>query len=397
MGGQVDPKLMAHHPLGASGAKRWMTCPASVRASEGIFEPASFAAAEGTVAHHVAETCLLHNEEPRDFKGRTYTQDGFEITVDDEMVEGLTWYVHHCRSLDGERLVEQRIYLDPWIEGGFGTSDCIAIHEGVCVVADLKYGRIPVSVEGPQLPIYALGVINTFGMLYDIDTVHLMIIQPRLRKIEERTMRVKDLLQWGEEVLKPAALATYAPDAPFAPGDHCTFCKARHTCVARREAVLAEVFNDDFNEIVADMENPAAMRDPLTFNENELTRVLPMLDQIEAWCKDVRKHATRQLIEGRRVGDWKLIESRTTRSWTDEEAAAEVMKKTRGVKQGDIYVRKLISVAQAEKLLGKEHPALAYAAKPPGKPKLAPGSDPKPAMAVGAVNDFDDMPTDWEE
>ena len=61
----------------------------------------------------------------------------------------------------------------------------------------------------------------------------------------------------------------------------------------------------------------------------------------------------------------------------------------RKLKVGACFTRKLISPAQAEKALGKGHAILAhYAIKPPGKPVLAPESDPRPALAVDPGADF---------
>ncbi len=49
---------MAHARLSPSAAERWMTCPGSVKLSEGREDKGSAYAAEGTAAHELAEHIL---------------------------------------------------------------------------------------------------------------------------------------------------------------------------------------------------------------------------------------------------------------------------------------------------------------------------------------------------
>ena len=51
------PKL--HAKLSASGAHRWMACPGSVAAEDGLPDKSSSFAEEGTIAHDVMEKCQI--------------------------------------------------------------------------------------------------------------------------------------------------------------------------------------------------------------------------------------------------------------------------------------------------------------------------------------------------
>jgi len=64
----------AHHPLGASGASRWLACPGSVRLSADLPDPGSAYAEEGTLAHQLAEVCLSQHVDPEDVPG-DYSSD----------------------------------------------------------------------------------------------------------------------------------------------------------------------------------------------------------------------------------------------------------------------------------------------------------------------------------
>lgn len=102
-------------------------------------------------------------------------------------------------------LIEQLLDFSEWVPGGFGTGDVIVINDQAIEVIDLKFGKgVPVSaVNNPQLMLYGLGAINTFGMLYEFELVRMTIHQPRLDQVSTFEMQVDDLLRWGDEVFKP--------------------------------------------------------------------------------------------------------------------------------------------------------------------------------------------------
>lgn len=63
----------------------------------------------------------------------------------------------------------------------FGTGDCLIIANKTLYIIDLKYGRgVLVDAEdNPQMMLYALGALNIFDALYDIEEVEMTIFQPR--------------------------------------------------------------------------------------------------------------------------------------------------------------------------------------------------------------------------
>ena len=69
----------AHSEVGASSASRWMTCPASVKASRGIENKSSKYAAEGTCAHELADYCLTNDLEAIHGIGLEF--EGFTVEV----------------------------------------------------------------------------------------------------------------------------------------------------------------------------------------------------------------------------------------------------------------------------------------------------------------------------
>ena len=141
------------------------------------------------------------------------------------------------KALPHERLVPPTAHT-----GGFGTADYLAIKEGEAWVVDAKFGRNQVDADCDQLKCYALGVFNEFGFDAQLDTVHMTIVQPRLGHIDTHTMRHRDLLKWGAEVLAPAAEAALGEKPPFNPGEsQCRYCKAAPTCRALSQHIFDKI------------------------------------------------------------------------------------------------------------------------------------------------------------
>ena len=82
-------------------------------------------------------------------------------------------------------LIEQRVDFSRWVEQGFGTADCIIIADGTLRIVDYKHGLgVLVSLEdNPQMKCYALGALELFDGIYDIDRVSMTIYQPRRQNI----------------------------------------------------------------------------------------------------------------------------------------------------------------------------------------------------------------------
>ena len=100
-------------------------------------------------------------------------------------------------------LIEQRVDFSRWVEQGFGTSDAIIISDGTLHVVDYKHG-LGVLVEAdnnPQMMCYALGALELFDAIYDIDTVAMTVYQPRRQNVSTFEMSKDDLYRWADEVV----------------------------------------------------------------------------------------------------------------------------------------------------------------------------------------------------
>ena len=243
-------------------------------------------------------------------------------------------------------------------------------------IIDFKYG-LGVLVEAennPQMMCYALGALDTYDGIYDIESVEMTIFQPRRGNVSTFTISKEDLLKWAEEYLAPIAQLAYNGEGEFHAGDHCQFCKVKATCRKRAEYNM-ELAAYDFEE-------------PAMLDEDEIAEILPKIDSLITWANDLKDYALQQALSGVAYKGFKVVEGKSNRKYTDENAVAETIKQ-HGY---DPYERKLLGITAMTSLLGKkkfEELLGGLISKPPGKPALVPESDKRPALNT-AIDDFND-------
>ena len=369
-----------HSKLPPSSAERYIHCPPSIKLGEEYGPPdtSSEYTREGTDAHTLCEFLLKEAigeaaEDPRE--GLSYYDQEMEEAAQgyrDTVMELYDSLKRECP--DPFLAVEQRVRFEEYVPGGFGTSDAILIGAGKMYVVDFKYGRgVEVSAkDNAQLKCYALGAYLAFGDLYDISDVTLVIYQPRIGNYSTWEFPVSDLLAWAKDVLKPAAELAAVGAGEFSCGSWCRFCKAKAVCRKRAEENLS-LARYDFAR-------------PETLEEDEINIILSKVDSLVSWAEDIKTYALEEAIKGRVWDDWKVVEGRSVRKYSDEAAAA-----AKAIAAGiDPYEKKLIPITGLEKLMGKKKfnellgPLIV---KPAGKPTLVPRSDKRQELS-NAISDF---------
>ena len=206
-------------------------------------------------------------------------------------------------------LIEQRLDFSRYVPDGFGTGDCLIVADKLLHIIDFKYGQgvLVDAEENPQMMLYALGALRQFDHLYDITQVAMSIYQPRRENVSTWTISVEQLMDWAEHTLKPKAEMAYQGEGDYVPGPWCTFCKAAVKCRARAEAKL-QLAKYEF-----------AM--PPLLTDAEIEDILSRLPGLTKWAGEIEAYAQDAAIHHGKVWHgFKLVESRTNRKYTDEEA-----------------------------------------------------------------------------
>ena len=370
-----------HALLSASSSHRWIQCPPSARLEENFENKDNIFAAEGTAAHALAEYKLkkylgIKSQKPKsEFDERElkyYTDIYFDYAC--ELIAEAK-----ARSKDPIILVEQKLDFSNYVKDAFGTGDLVIVADGILDVVDLKYGKgVEVSaVKNPQMMLYAIGALNLFDSLYDIEKVRMIICQPRLDNISTFEITVDDLIKWAEDVVKPKADLAIKGEGEFCAGEHCRFCRAKFNCRARAEENM-KMAQYDFR------------KGPL-LTDDEITEILSGIDELQKWANDIQAYALDKAVnENKKWDGFKLVEGRSSRKYSNEQAVARTLIDA-GFEEEDIYSKNLLGITAMEKAIGKKKfkellNNLVY--KPQGKLTLVVESDKRPEIKNTAELDF---------
>jgi hypothetical protein len=406
-----------HAELGPSSWDRWSNCPGSVALSRGQPNNSSIYAAQGSVAHEVADRVLREEiGSASELLGQTFQIEGFDIEVDEEMVDAVDTYVRIVHELvgDGMLMPEQQVPIGHLTgeTGAEGTSDAIIIGEKHMVVIDLKYGKgVRVNAEGNgQGRMYALGALEKFKAVYDgIEDVQIVIVQPRLEDgVSQEMLNIGELEEFKDEVELAAGrvAATVAGDvSALVPGEkQCKFCPAAGICPAlkaetsKQLQVFSAASAEDFMDLTMPKQAASIAVDETATNEKlaEFMRAVPL---IEAAITAVRAEVERRLFAGQDVPGYYLgVGRKGNRRWDPAVDIEAELKKRLGATAA--YEKKVIGVPAAEKLFKSKPRTWAkikdLIVQPDGKPSVCQDGDKNPVYTPVTAEDFADLSAQTE-
>ena len=337
--------IMKHYKYGSSTAGRTQKCRAWHYLSKGIprSEP-SQAAQEGTTMHKVFEMCA---NDPKLYVDNFINTEveglNFTTAMADKVFEGLLLL---------DKLVEEHVFdFDQEVtmnEGELigGTADVVMLnkHDNKFGVADLKTGdgNIIQAKNNSQLLFCAALMIQHYDLRHwvnDETEVVLAIIQPTDRRddpLDVWTTDVRTVMDFWDSFKLSVNISEGSQAIPSA-GTHCKFCPAQTNCPAKTGQV------------------DKALR--LSTDSMELERLneaMAIVDEVEAWCREVRKLAHEQAERGVKINGWKLVNKRATRQWDEDDGELSSLMTDAGLTLEDIYESKLITPAKAEKIFKKK-------------------------------------------
>ena len=391
-----------HALLSPSGAKKWLSCAASLACEKDIPNTSGKAAVLGTAMHTIAEVHLnayirgtalplerevgayVLDEGKGQIKALISPMKG-AVLITADMIEQVRKYTDYCKPIIDvatyaklEMRVNLTEVLHPGYEGveTFGTADLVAVQElantdeHMLVIADLKTGRHRVEAkENKQLMLYALGVYRRLKRRYNITTVRLVIFQPYAGGASEWDISVEGLELFAKFARKRALLALDAyfrgkknlKASDFRPSvDGCRWCRFSEQCAARTKtvnSVLAEELEDDF---------------ALELTPEQLVAEYEKLPLLRQHIDKVEKAMAAALHSGKKVPGYKLVEGRPgNRAWKDAEKVAELY--------GDKLTKEvLMTPTEAVKVISEEEELKDFITRKPGAPCVATADDKRP-------------------
>ena len=371
-----------------SAASRWLNCPGSVALSATVERDrtSSSFAKEGTAAHLVMNEALTDVRAPDEWTGRRIIIDdktGEDWFVDADMEENVkfaisvvedritpttTKYFEHFLSLEN---------LDPTdivLKQNRGTA-AIALVDTVArklTILDLKYGQgVRVEGDSPQLLDYALMALVTFGIEGGWQEVESVVIQPRSRDENDRvrchTFHPDELLiDFAGKVVSAfdAALDENPPLVVDPTGKWCRWCPAKSVCPQLQASGMAVVDGGRGNMVTAALKatspmppipkTPPTLMEPALMGADAIAAVLDRRKVYDTWIEAVEDRASKLIQAGVDVPGWKMEQRLGNRAWRDPEEAAKTLRKA-GASLTDLFPPpKLVSPAQAEKMLPKD-------------------------------------------
>lgn len=369
----------AHARLSPSAASRWIECPASVLLAEKFpkSDDGGFFAREGTAAHALAET-ILNGGSLDDWaagEGSEFTYSADEMK--NEVEKYISFIEERVSVSEGATLfVEQR--LPTGVPTCWGTSDAVLVFpaEKTIEIVDLKYGKgVEVLADNnPQTRLYGAGALDEFSLIYDLYTVRMTIVQPRLNSISTEELSADDLRAWRDSII-PIAKSALDGSGGFGPSEKaCRWCPASGACRAQAEAFAREDFPD-----------------PEVLSPDEIAAELEKVSATQSWLTALKEHALGVAINGEGIPGWKAVESGGRRTIPDvDRAFAAILGSGLGLTPDDFAPRKLVGIGALEKLLpGKTFGEVLgdLIVKTEGSPSLVRESDKRPAIST--ADDFE--------
>ena len=418
--------MSTHAVLSPSKAPRYAKCPGSVREEAKYPEDRSGPAAiDGTHTHTLVEHCVNSLSDPTKMVGVKMSDHDGEFTVDQARAERAKMAIDYVLSRIAEEGFTAEVKSESRVSQEFlvGRSDMsgtvdIQIHgTDLLEIIDYKDGMNPVAVEGnEQLELYALGAISEFKTTRNVfdrfKRVRMTVIQPKLvmrgmKPITSVEMSIDEVFDLGFKYHK-IGKAVDDPEAPLVPGEsQCKYCKAKGNCNALSNQVMD---NLGVTMSALDVAQQSADKDPNAMSDEQIREIIEAAPLIRQLLESVEKEALERLKSGKQVDGLKLVYGRGTRSWSmGESEMAERLRKM-GIPKDQVYTQKLVSPAQASKLVWEnrkgEKKQLTerqikilekdYIVKAQGKLTVAQESDSRDAVVMDAAPMFEAVETKVE-
>lgn len=397
-GVQVN-SMSLHSNISPSSAERWINCPGSVALNAAApKQKSSIHSATGTCGHGLGEKMLkgeLTKAQLLDMEGETIKVEGFDILVDEKLIDGVIAYYDTVMEFKAKADkesggnvflgVEQKLVASSIDEHVYGTADVVLCGKKYLDIMDYKNGSQPVEVdENPQLTIYGIAGLDHFRA-NERTHVRLTVIQPNARHADGpvRTWEAPIAYLTAKAVeYKKAVAATREANPAFHAGKWCKWCVGNNGSCPEKFRAVQEMAKTDFTALNK-MPAVGSLPSVQLMTVQQRAQAYEWKEAITSWFKALEEGLFEELEAGREVPGWKMVDGdKGNRKWISEES---VVAEFGGLY--DIFEKKLLSPAKLEKIVGKGK-ATHLTERPDGKKIMVRSSDPRPPAKTSAADDF---------
>lgn len=334
-----------HSLISPSYLKIICSCPKSLPRDPYYIEEENEQARHGTIQHALLQSklCAFFGREVEDVD--VSELDGDELQEVDDVYSHI---IRRYKQIKGHSkepliLIEEKLVLDDFLPTpSWGYIDFGIVTDSTVYVFDAKFGRVLVPTEhdgspNEQLLAYGAGVFYKVKGERAIKRLSLNILQPKLNNYPTTNLSVKKMQKFLNEVITPSAYKAYNDEGVYTPNESCKYCRNKNHCRAFAAKSIAEMQMMDSPEMLTD---------------DEVDYLLPKLNEFKKWCDLVMAYALKKSVDDNH--EWNSMELTTgkpSREFTSDDEAVKVLNDA-GIT--DIYKTSLLSVAQLEKLLGKQ-------------------------------------------
>jgi hypothetical protein len=379
---------MSHARFAPSDAERWTACTGAIPLQEKLIKEGKIQpftgnefTREGSAAHALFNHIMLRQDKSVEKAVEKFPKlFGFSSVEMRQPMRDAVDYATSWQSRlpDAELSLERKVFL------GFtsGTLDMALVTPSAIHVFDLKWGEgvsVPARAN-PQLALYAIGLSKKYQRL----DIHHHIIQPRIRD-GLKTRHWKAPVGWHAAFEKKAQAAVNAAmtNPTYSPSESaCRWCVNKGHCPALVKRALS-----DFRELIPVKKlpikpkaaEPAIKNSVAALTYEEMGRFLSLRPFVELFYAALADAVWHALMSGKRVPQWKIVESRTARAWKDPERVIQAFKR-RGIALDDFMPRTLVGITRGEALLDDERLMASLVNKAAGTPTIAHEADSRPEL-----------------
>lgn len=362
-----------HSLFSPSSGERYIACPPSLLLERQFPNESTEATMQGDSAHALAcwkastllKDHIFYEELPKPTS--RFDDEEMERHTDSYARFVYDTYMGYVEKYGSSVIkLEERVYFDKYVNGGFGTSDCLIANDKVVHIIDFKYGssHFVSAVNNTQMKIYALASLQYFeGLFDDVELISMTIYQPRMTEINENgeevphistwTMTKDSLMEWAYKVLVPRAALALGGRGNLSEGKHCTFCKAKSICSKKIGSI---------NEVIKkldEIDTKALAEKGYMPTDEEIVEILKIEPTVSKALSDIKDYAKSQMQNGHVYNGIELVERKGQRYWNKDVRAEDILALFNSTFVSDevkpletVYKTELMKVAEIEKLSG---------------------------------------------